>query len=96
MQVAATTMNDSDRSDGAGTEFAARDNAWPLANLLWRIYAEVRPVSTSPGGLPSPLLARLVSASSLPAKAFLTGLFSEKASYAGYRATEDPLHDPPA
>lgn len=80
MQVAATTMNDSDRSDGAGTEFAVRDNAWPLANLLWRIYAEVRPVSTSPGGLPfpstrSPRVRLIVTSQNIPDWAVLRESF---------------------
>lgn len=41
MQVAATTMSEAEWSDGIGKEFVVGDIMWPLANILWRIYAEV-------------------------------------------------------
>ena len=43
MQVAASSTSDTDRTEGIEREYVIGDNLWPLANILWRIYAEVSP-----------------------------------------------------
>lgn len=40
MQVAASSTSDTDRTEGIEREYVIGDNLWPLANILWRIYAE--------------------------------------------------------
>ncbi len=44
MQVAASSTSEAEWSNAVGQEFVVGDNVWALGNILWRIYAEVRPV----------------------------------------------------
>ena len=57
MQVAASSTSDTDRTEGIEREYVIGDNLWPLANILWRIYAEVSPYVLDKSPIP-PLLGQ--------------------------------------